>query len=109
MADQKETLLPRPPDQDIAKQSDVDSLNGRIDALALTLDNLIKTHKHDGSSSRINLNTDILGLFEVVSVAPTGVPRDVYDQIKIYVNSTTYRLYWYDNVGHVWHYVTATA
>jgi hypothetical protein len=70
----------------------------------------IATHQHDGrQAQRIDLNTDITGLFEVVSVAPSAIPKDLYDQVKIYVNGATYRLYWYDFVGHVWHYVTATA
>lgn len=82
----------------------------QIDALSKKIDDLIRSHTHDGSgAARINLNTDILGLFETVSSVPSGTPRDVYDQVKIYVNSTTYRLYWYDATGHVWHYVTATA
>lgn len=54
----------------------------------------------------INLNTDIFGAFQVVSVIPTGTPKNIYEQIKVYTNSTTYRLYWYDNVGNAWHYAT---
>lgn len=57
----------------------------------------------------MTLETDLIGLFETVSAIPTGIPRTLYDQIKIYVNSTTLRLYWYDANAHVWHYVTATA
>lgn len=86
------------------------TIQDQIAALSRKIDDAIRTHSHDGTGSvRINLSTDILGLFETVSVAPTGTPRDLYDQVKIYVNSTTYRLYWYDSSGHVWHYVTATA
>lgn len=86
------------------------SVQEQIDALRRDLDRAIRTHVHDGSvAQRINLNTDILGLFETVSAAPSGTPRDLYDQVKIYVNGATYRLYWYDSVGHAWHYVTATA
>lgn len=71
---------------------------------------LIRRHEHNGLDSLlIGLDTDIDGIYETVSAAPTNVPRNTYDQIKIYVNSTTYRLYWYDGVGNVWHYVTATA
>ena len=51
---------------------------------------------------------DIYGLFQTVSVAPTGIPHSIYDQIKIYVNSTTYRLYVYDFTNNVWHYATLT-
>lgn len=60
-------------------------------------------------NARINFNTDLIGLFETVSVVPVSVPQSPYDQIKIYINSTTYRLYWYDGAGATWHYVTATA
>ena len=61
------------------------------------------------ADTQVNLDTQLAGLFEVVSAAPTGIPKRAYDQIKIYTNSTTYRLYWYDWVNHAWHYVTATA
>lgn len=64
--------------------------------------------KEEFYKRRVNL-FDIFGLFETVSTAPVGVPNTPYDQIKIYVNSTTYRLYWYDSTAGVWHYVTATA
>lgn len=65
-------------------------------------------HRHDGTSaSRINLS-DILGAIEVISTAPTHTPRDMYDQLKLYINSTTYRLYIYDYVNHNWRYVALT-
>jgi hypothetical protein len=57
---------------------------------------------------RINWNTDVIGLFQTVSVAPTQTPASPYQQVQIYVNSTTYRLYVYDNNAHVWHYATLT-
>lgn len=57
----------------------------------------------------VNLDTNIYGLFEVVSAVPSGVPRTIYEQIKIYTSGTTYRLYWYDRKNNAWHYVTATA
>ncbi len=57
---------------------------------------------------RVNFNTDIIGLFQTVSVAPTQTPVSPYQQIQIYVNSTTYRLYVYDNTAGVWHYATLT-
>ena len=54
---------------------------------------------------------DLFGMFQTVSVAPaaTEVPRTMIDQIKIYVNGATLRLYWYDTKANAWHYVTATA
>lgn len=60
------------------------------------------------SSLSINLDTQIIGMFQVVSVAPTTVPRTAYDQIQIYTNSTTYRLYWYDWHNQAWRYATGT-
>lgn len=50
-----------------------------------------------------------LGWFSVVDTAPSGVPSDPYDQIRVYTNGSTYRLYWYDWNAGAWHYVTATA
>lgn len=52
---------------------------------------------------------DVFGLFETVSAAPTGIPKTWFDQIKIYTNGATLRLYWYDATNATWHYVTATA
>lgn len=57
---------------------------------------------------RVNFNTDIIGLLQTVSVAPTQVPNSPYQQIQIYVSGTTYRLYVYDAKGGVWHYATLT-
>jgi hypothetical protein len=51
----------------------------------------------------------LFGLFRVSDTAPTGKPTKFIDQIVIYTNSTTYRLYWFDSKAGVWHYVTATA
>lgn len=81
-----------------------------MESRLLALENMIRNQHHNGvEAPPIQLETDIRGLFEVVSAVPTAIPRTVYDQVKIYVNSTTYRLYWYDANAHVWHYVTATA
>lgn len=52
---------------------------------------------------------DFTGLFKTVSTAPTGVPRKMIDQVVVYVNGATLRLYWFDAKAGVWHYVTATA
>lgn len=87
------------PDDKIADlQSQIDDLR-----------ELIRTHYHDGlNASRLDMS-DLIGMFQVVDVAPTNIPRDMYDQVQIYVNGATLRLYWYDWVNHAWHYVTATA
>jgi len=55
----------------------------------------------------INLNTDIIGLFETVSVAPTAVPANAYQQVKIYSNAGTFRIYFYV-MGSGWHYAALT-
>lgn len=73
------------------------------------LEQQMREHAHNGFLGGQIYLRSLFGLFETVSVAPTTIPKTTYDQIKIYVNSTTYRLYWYDSVGSVWHYVTATA
>jgi len=51
----------------------------------------------------------LFGLFRVSSSAPTGKPTRFSEQVVIYTNATTYRLYWYDQNANVWHYVTASA
>lgn len=69
----------------------------------------IREHEHDGLGSRINdLDTDIQGLFETVSVVPTNLPKGAYDQIKVYENAGTHRLYWYDATSHAWRYTAGT-
>jgi hypothetical protein len=47
-------------------------------------------------NQRINLNTDIIGLFQTVTVAPTQIPTSPYQQIQIAVLSGTTYLYMYD-------------
>lgn len=59
-------------------------------------------------ATRINLNTDIIGLFETVSAVPIGVPTGPWQQIKVYSNGGTFRLYVYDATGHAWHFVALT-
>jgi hypothetical protein len=51
----------------------------------------------------------LFGLFRVSDTAPTGKPTRFIDQVVIYTNDTTYRIYWYDQNAGVWHYVTASA
>lgn len=72
------------------------------------IDQQISEHLHKGiDSRRINL-FDLFGMFEVVSAVPTQVPQTIYDQIKIYTNGTTYRLYIYDVTNNAWRYATLT-
>lgn len=84
-----------------------------FDDLKMVVDELkIKSQdfeRRQQNPPQISLDTDIFGLFETVSAVPAGKPKGPYDQVKIYVNGATLRLYWYDGVADVWHYVTATA
>lgn len=57
---------------------------------------------------RIVFNTGLIGLFETVTVAPTGIPLSPYDQIKISVITGTTALNVYDATNHVWKKVTIT-
>jgi len=59
-------------------------------------------HDHDGL---ITPQVDILNLFgkfEVVNSIPTGKPYTIEGQIKLFVNGSQFRLYWYDTVGDSW-------
>ena len=88
-----------------ALQAQVQLLSGQVSELQ----QMIGMHAHDGVQAS-NTNFDnLLGSFEVVSVAPTSTPTRASKQIKIYTNGTTLRLYWFDTNAGVWHYVTATA
>jgi hypothetical protein len=57
----------------------------------------------------IKLAEDLFGFFKTVSTAPTEVPNSFFNQVQIYTNGSTYRLYWYDYTNGAWHYITATA
>lgn len=81
----------------------------QINQLRELLYTLIATHRHDGGmSTRVDLDTDIIGLFEVVSSVPTGTPKGLYDQIKIYSSGGTRRLYCYEYVSQSWRYTALT-
>jgi integrase len=47
----------------------------QIENLRQEFNQKLANHIHDGNgATRINFNTDIIGLFETVSVAPTNIP-----------------------------------
>ncbi|MBX3498103.1 MAG: hypothetical protein KF889_01565 [Alphaproteobacteria bacterium] len=48
------------------------------------------------------------GLFPTTSSAPTHVPRNLYEQIVVYRNGATLRLYIYDTANNAWRYATLT-
>lgn len=45
---------------------------------------------------------------EVVSAVPVQSPKNFFDQIKLYANAGTYRLYVYNYKNNVWNYVIMT-
>jgi hypothetical protein len=59
-------------------------------------------------TNELALNTadikNIFSLLEVVSTAPTHVPRKLFEQIKLYSSGGIYRVYFY-LVGVGWKYV----
>lgn len=82
---------------------------GQIDQLRQDMEQEFRNHIHSGlNSTRINLNTDLIGLFEVVTAAPTITPKSPYDQIKIAVIAGTSYIYVYDQLNHAWKRVVIT-
>ena len=84
----------------------------------------IKYEKADIETKPIQKFDTLWGLFRTESKIPTEVlatalanptthfytrPTKFSDQVVIYTNDTTYRIYWYDSSNNMWHYVTATA
>lgn len=69
------------------------------------LEQKFQSHQHNGANVRVNLY-DIFGLFQTVSAVPTAVPKSIYDQIKIYINGSTKKLYVYDYTGNAWYSAT---
>lgn len=53
--------------------------------------------------------SNLQGMYETVTAAPTNSPTNALNQVKIYTNGATLRLYWFDAKNNLWHYVTATA
>lgn len=59
-------------------------------------------------NKRINFNTDIIGLFETVIVAPTITPTSPFEQIKLALISGTYYIYAYNTSSKSWKRVAIT-
>lgn len=51
---------------------------------------------------------NITGFMEVVDAVPTEPPRTFWEQIKIYENGATKRLYVYNYVAKAWRYTALT-
>ena len=76
----------------------------QLDDLKRDLDELTRRFNENS----VEFDSDLNGLIDVISAVPTHTPKNLYDQLKIYTNGTTYRFYWYDWVNHAWHYATGT-
>jgi hypothetical protein len=49
---------------------------------------------------------NIWGMFSVVDTVPTLEPTNFQNQIKIYINGATHRLYVYETSTNTWIYAT---
>lgn len=70
-----------------------------------------ESHRHDGLDAPPVSFMDLAGLIEVVSAVPTKVPKNLFDQVKIYSNAGTRRIYFYvtDSPGSgAWRYAALT-
>ena len=48
----------------------------------------------------------LIGKIKTVSAVPTWTPRNLYEQLVIYVSGATLRLYMYDNTNKAWRFST---
>lgn len=62
----------------------------------------------DDKVNSIPQTSELFGMFQTVSTAPTLTPTRLINQIQIYTNGATYRLYIYDTTNNVWRYSTLT-
>lgn len=70
-------------------------------------------HKIDEIDSSVkevpkNKLSSIWGMFTIVDTIPTSIPTNFENQIKIYINGATKRLYIYETINNVWVYTTLT-
>lgn len=59
----------------------------------------------------IEIDTDLFGVIDTVSSVPTtatNIPKNFFDQMKLYRNGGTFTLYLYDVVNKAWRSVTLT-
>lgn len=59
-------------------------------------------------NKRINFNTDLIGLFETLTAAPTGIPTSPFEQIKLANISGTFYIYAYNTNSKTWKRVAIT-
>lgn len=68
----------------------------------------IKSHNHDGANSQPISFQSLVGLIPRVTAVPTWKPVSVSEQIVIYINGGTKRLYIFEPVSKTWMYTALT-
>lgn len=90
-------------------QKEIEALRREIAQIREDSKRDIREHQHNGLQAQlVDLDVGIDGLFETVSVAPTNIPKSIYDQVKVYRSGATLRLYIYDVDNQAWRYVALT-
>lgn len=96
-----DNLLIADPEKDIQKE--IDKLQ-KSEENPEEVGRKVPDHEHNGSdASRVSVK-NLVEFFEIVSVAPTHRPRTPWEQIKLYVNGATYRIYFYDYKAKAWRF-----
>lgn len=85
------------------QESKIEELERRLAAL----EDKSTVSTYDNPFDYIDIK-NITSFVEIVSVVPAGFPKNFFDQIKLYINGGTYRLYIYDYVNNAWRYATLT-
>ena len=85
----------------------IDGVQPNIQDLLVQI-NLLRREIDMLKSKRINANTDIIGLFETVTAAPTLTPRSFLEQIKLANIAGTYYIYAYNTSSKTWRSVAIT-
>lgn len=87
--------------EDITKQSRGDTRDER------SLHD-VRKHDHDGANSVPVKLKNLAGMLRTVSAAPTWAPTCLFEQVVVYRNGATLRLYVYDVTNKAWRYATLT-
>jgi hypothetical protein len=88
---------------------------GNLEQKVALYENMLKSQSHNGYDGEQIRLENIIGLFRTISdsteftratTVADRVPSSFSEQIFIYNNAGTYKLYCYDSVGKVWKSVT---
>lgn len=70
--------------------------------------NDVRKHTHDGANSQ-NINIkNLIGFIPTVAAVPLWIPKAFSEQLAVYKNGVTIRLYIYDTANNVWRYTALT-